>query len=109
MSEHSVVEAKNQLSALIDKAMRGERIVITRHGRPVVTLDPVGTAAKVGDVDDNRPSHSASRVVPAGGGGAQPKIMSHLDFDWLERVSIKTSTRADDAADLIRKMRDEGE
>ncbi len=41
MSEHSVVEARNQLSALIDRAAAGERVVITRHGQPVVELRPV--------------------------------------------------------------------
>lgn len=41
MGNHSVVEAKNQLSALIDRALKGERVVITRHGQPVVELSPV--------------------------------------------------------------------
>jgi prevent-host-death family protein len=32
MGKHSVVEAKNQLSELIDHALNGERVIITRHG-----------------------------------------------------------------------------
>lgn len=34
----SVTEAKARLSALIDRAVAGEEIVITRHGRPVAKL-----------------------------------------------------------------------
>ena len=35
MSTHSIVEAKNRLSELIDRALKGELVVITRHGRAV--------------------------------------------------------------------------
>jgi prevent-host-death family protein len=41
MSTHSVAEAKNKLPELIDRALAGEGIVITRHGRPVVELRPI--------------------------------------------------------------------
>ena len=41
MSAHSVAEAKNQLSKLIDRALKGEGVVITRRGQPVVELKPV--------------------------------------------------------------------
>ena len=34
----NVYTAKTQLSRLIDRAMAGEEVVITRHGRPVVRL-----------------------------------------------------------------------
>jgi prevent-host-death family protein len=44
MAKHSVAEAKTHLSCLIDRALKGEEVVITRHGRPVVTLRPVGGA-----------------------------------------------------------------
>lgn len=38
MAEVSVYEAKTQLSRLLDRAARGEEIVITRNGRPVARL-----------------------------------------------------------------------
>jgi antitoxin (DNA-binding transcriptional repressor) of toxin-antitoxin stability system len=41
MSTHSVAEAKNQLSRLIDRALAGEPVVITRHGHPVVEIKAV--------------------------------------------------------------------
>jgi prevent-host-death family protein len=40
MSTYSVAEAKNRLPALIDKAIEGEEVVITRHGKPVAELLP---------------------------------------------------------------------
>lgn len=41
MTDHSVAQARNDLSRLIDRAVRGETVVITRHGRPMVRLTPV--------------------------------------------------------------------
>lgn len=54
MSTYSVADAKNQLSELIDRARRGEGVVITRHGRPMVELKPVDEPARglsVADLD----------------------------------------------------------
>jgi len=41
MSTYSVADAKNNLPRLIDQALQGEHVVITRHGNPVVELRPV--------------------------------------------------------------------
>lgn len=78
---HSVVEAKNQLSQLIDRALAGEEIIITRHGKPVVALRPV-----------EKP----------------PRRVTQADLDWLA-ARRATVTRRDnlDAATLVRMMRDE--
>jgi len=40
MTEYSVAEAKNKLPRLINKALEGEEVLITRHGKPVVELRP---------------------------------------------------------------------
>ena len=40
MSTYSVADAKNNLPKLIDRALQGEEVVITRHGKPVVELRP---------------------------------------------------------------------
>jgi len=46
MSAYSVADAKNGLPGLIDRALAGEEVVITRHGKPVVELRPtLGVAA----------------------------------------------------------------
>lgn len=38
-----IAEAKSRLTELIRAAERGERVVITRHGKPVVQLSPPST------------------------------------------------------------------
>lgn len=37
----SIYEVKTRLSHLVERALRGEQVVITRHGRPVARLVPV--------------------------------------------------------------------
>jgi prevent-host-death family protein len=82
MSTHSVAEAKNQLSKLIDRALKGEGIVITRRGEPVVELKPV------------RPA---------------PRPITEADIEWLRARRVGRTPAKTDAATLIREMRDEGE
>lgn len=41
VTDYSVAEAKNTLPKLIDRALQGEEVVITRHGRPVAELKPL--------------------------------------------------------------------
>jgi len=80
MSTHSVAEAKNQLSKLIDRALKGEGVIITRRGQPVVELKPV------------RPP---------------PRPVTAADVDWLAAHRIARLSEDEDAAALVRKMRDE--
>jgi antitoxin (DNA-binding transcriptional repressor) of toxin-antitoxin stability system len=47
---YSVAEAKNNLSELIDRALKGEGVLITRHGKPVVEFKAV--PPQVGPVSD---------------------------------------------------------
>lgn len=81
MSQHTVVEAKNQLSNLIDRALKGEDVVITRHGTPVVELKAVRSAGRA---------------------------MTQADLDWLDSVRIQLAPGALSAVELVRQMRDEG-
>lgn len=81
MSQHSVAEAKNQLSRLIDRALEGESVVITRHGHAVVELRPV-------------------RRVPG--------PVTKEAIEWLRRRRGKRLRTTVDAPTLIRQMRDEG-
>ena len=41
MTAYSVAEAKNTLPKLIDRALQGEEVVTTRHGKPVAELRAV--------------------------------------------------------------------
>ncbi|WP_407050525.1 type II toxin-antitoxin system Phd/YefM family antitoxin [Methyloraptor flagellatus] len=44
------LEAKNKLSALLDHVVRGEEVVITRHGRPVARLVPAVAVDDFGEI-----------------------------------------------------------
>jgi prevent-host-death family protein len=41
-------EAKTHLSTLLERVERGEEITITRHGKPVARLVPVGAVSREG-------------------------------------------------------------
>jgi prevent-host-death family protein len=80
MSTHSVTEAKNRLPELIDRALKGEDVVITRHGHPVVELKPVRPPAR-----------------PVSGGA----------LDWLAARRVKLKDAKENAGTIVSKMRDE--
>jgi prevent-host-death family protein len=62
----NVYEAKTQLSRLIDRAVAGEDVVISRAGKPMVRLVPV-----------------ASRPARRSPGSARGQIRIAPDFDEL--------------------------
>ncbi|MSP03258.1 MAG: type II toxin-antitoxin system Phd/YefM family antitoxin [Acetobacteraceae bacterium] len=80
MSMHSVADAKNHLSRLIDRALNGEAVVITRHGHPVVEIKSIKTARR------------AAREA---------------DLAWLDSKRVKLRGQGDDAVATLLKMRDE--
>ena len=82
MSTYSVVDAKNKLSELIDRALAGEGVVITRHGRPVVELKPMDDAAHP---------------------------MSSADLDWIAAHRVGRTAANEDSGALVERMRDESE
>ena len=43
MSSYSVAAAKNTLPKLIDRALEGEEVVITRHGKAVAEIKPAAS------------------------------------------------------------------
>lgn len=49
MAEIGAYEAKTHLSRLLERVERGERITLTRHGRPVALLVPAGRRRPVGE------------------------------------------------------------
>jgi prevent-host-death family protein len=67
---YSVAEAKNTLPKLIDRALEGEEVIITRHGKPVVELRPAlrreppakGTLEWLRSRRDSRPSIGLTSV-----------------------------------------------
>lgn len=44
MPNYSVAVTKDRLSSLIDKALAGEEVIITRHGKPTAMLSAVPDA-----------------------------------------------------------------
>jgi prevent-host-death family protein len=45
VTEFGMHEAKTHLSQLVERALAGEEIVVTRRGKPAVRLTPVAPAA----------------------------------------------------------------
>ncbi|TXF13333.1 type II toxin-antitoxin system Phd/YefM family antitoxin [Pelomicrobium methylotrophicum] len=73
----SLAEAKARLSELSDLAARGEEVVITKRGKPVVRL---------------------SRVEPA---------RKPVDRERLLRLTAPMPVQSEDAGDFIRRLREE--
>jgi prevent-host-death family protein len=80
MSAYSVAEAKNRLPELIDRALKGEDVVITRHGHSVVELKPVPAA---------------------------PRTLTDADLDWLAKRRAGRGKSKQDAGAFVSRMRDE--
>jgi len=81
MTSYSVADAKNNLSKLIDQALDGEIVVITRHGRRVARL--------VAEESVEKP-------------------VSLEGLESLRRMRVGVRLPAEDSAALVRRMRDEG-
>ena len=55
--EVGAFEAKNKLSALLDRVEKGEEIIITRHGRPIARLVP-----NIGSIDPSQVRAAFDRI-----------------------------------------------
>jgi len=80
VATYSIAQAKDHLSKLIDEALAGEDVTITRHGKPVALLRSA----------TERPIRQASQELVA-------KI--------VERAK-KRSSVGENAVDIVRRMRD---
>jgi len=80
MSSHSIAEAKTHLSRLIDRAIAGETVVITRHGHPIAEIKP---------------------------SPRQGRPQTKADIAWLQSRMV-TPRKPINSVELIRQMRDEG-
>jgi prevent-host-death family protein len=61
-SEIGAYQAKTHLPALLERVARGEQIVITKHGRPIARLVPVGNT----DVERRREAIAAMKASREG-------------------------------------------
>ncbi len=80
MSEHNIADAKEHLAELIDRALGGETVLITRDGRPVNELKPIQ---------------------------APPRRVTEADLAWLSARGISLKSPMEDAGTLRSRMRDE--
>jgi antitoxin (DNA-binding transcriptional repressor) of toxin-antitoxin stability system len=81
MTTYSVAEAKNSLSELIDRALRGEGVIVTRHGTPVVELRAIRAA---------------------------PRPITEADIAWLEARRITPKSALESPSQSLVALRDEG-
>lgn len=65
-----------------DRALKGEGVVITRHGRPIVELKPIDEPARA---------------------------VSAADLDWLAAHRVGRTPVSQDSGSLVERMRDQSE
>jgi prevent-host-death family protein len=85
MAEYSIAQAKNSLPKLVDRAVAGEEVAITRRGKRIAKI-----------VADPAPVECADR----------PKAFN--DIEWIRLHQVPTNDPTFDSAAQIRAMRDEG-
>ena len=81
MSTYSVAEAKNALSELIDRALRGEGVIVTRHGTPVVEL----------------------RAIKP-----MPEALAEADIAWLEAHRVRPKPGSEAPSESLQRLREPG-
>jgi antitoxin (DNA-binding transcriptional repressor) of toxin-antitoxin stability system len=69
MPHYSVATSKDKLSSLIDKALAGEEVVITRHGKPTVSLKIVAAEAPSRERDTSWYLAELAKLPPVVNGG----------------------------------------
>lgn len=72
MKKASITEAKNNLSALIDRVKSGSPVLIVDRGRPVARLEPAGG---LGSDDDSRLARLVRDGVVRPAHRAMPKAL----------------------------------
>lgn len=82
MIEVGAFEAKNKLSALLDRVEQGEEVVITRHGRPVARLVPSD-----GGIDPSRTLATLQRMRD------RTKQAKLGPFDWETLKADRDASR----------------
>lgn len=79
MREVGVLEAKTNLSALLDAVeATGESVMITRHGKPVAQLSAPPKAERA-------PADLADQML-AFQRGVEERLGAAFEFDWKEAV-----------------------
>ena len=82
MATYGVAQAKNVLPKLIDLALEGEEVVITRYGKPVAELRAIGDASAKPSADYSW--LRARRLKPTGTPQASVELLRELYKDGLD-------------------------
>ena len=85
MGTHTVAEARDRLPELIERALKGEGVVITQNGTPVAEITPLREQAR------------------------KSRRLTQADIDWLDEHRVPRKRMTIDSATLIREMRDESD
>ena len=97
--QYNVLEARNQLSKLIDAAAAGEEVVIAKRGKPVVKIVQIDDEPPLGS-PERLPAHV--REVPADPGpfdrGNRSKRSAEAKSGWRDELDHN------DGADLPRQL-----
>jgi prevent-host-death family protein len=80
MPSYSVANAKASLPRLIDRAMAGEEVVITRHGKPVAELRPAAAKAQVAKAEFYA-WLTSRRITPKGDAPNSVELLNLIDDD----------------------------
>lgn len=62
MANYGVAEAKNNFTHLLDRVEEGERVVITRHGKPVAEIRPL-SAPPIVDLEARKAAMEKLRIM----------------------------------------------
>lgn len=65
MTKVNMHEAKTNFSKLVEMALRGEEVIIARHGKPLLRLTPVDTPAGLRPVGLHRAPLSEKEATEA--------------------------------------------
>ncbi len=77
MAAYNIYEAKTGLSALVEKAVAGEEVIIARAGRPLVKMIPVEQVPPKEESKYKRPA-------PGAFAGEFTELIAALDEPWDE-------------------------
>jgi len=82
MAAFSIAETRNHLSEVIDRALAGEEVIVTRHGQPVVEIKPLQKPLK---------------------------RITRDSIEWLKSGRVGRIMPTLDAATVVSQLRDENE
>lgn len=76
MAAYNIYEAKTGFSALVEKAVNGEEVIIAKAGKPLLKLVPVDSEQKV----------TYYRPAPGFAKGEFSDLIEELDKPWPEDI-----------------------